>query len=58
MQLMMTPTQVPGPVLILRRLLVPQVAHTLHVSPNTWACIILFLSIVLYAPVIVVMSTC
>ena len=29
-----------------------EVAHTLHVSPNTWAAIICFLGIILYVPVL------
>jgi len=36
----------------LRHRMVHEVAHCLHVSPNTWACIILFLSLILYLPVV------
>ena len=36
----------------LRHRMVHEVAHCLHVSPATWACIILFLSIILYLPVV------
>ena len=36
----------------LRLRCVHEVAHTLHVSPATWSCIILFLGFILYMPVL------
>jgi Ca2+-binding EF-hand superfamily protein len=36
----------------LRHRMVHEVAHALHVSPATWACIILFLGAILYLPVL------
>jgi len=36
----------------LRHRMVHEVAHCLHVSPATWTCIIVFLSLILYLPVL------